>query len=351
MSDAMKALEVRGAGEMVLLDVPRPPAGPGEAVVQVAYCGICGSDFPRYFDGAVHQVPQTLGHEFSGVVVDVGPGADRVEPGQRVAVAPLIPCRSCPSCASGRPALCRSYSFVGSRRQGALAEYVSVPASNLVPIPDGVTLRDAALIEPLTVAIHGVDRAKYTDDSRVVVYGAGVIGLLTVMVLKAQNVKEVIAVDVRPEKLALATALGADAAVLGGDLEDFFADHEAPSVGIETAGHPATQVQAVKYCANGGQVVYVGTCTRDVTFPAETFERVLRGELTLTGSWMSYSAPFPGYEWSTAVELIASGAINVDQLVSKVYRLEDGAQPFHDVRDSGGGLLKVLYNVGERHAP
>lgn len=316
-------------------------------LLQVAFCGICGSDFPRYFDGEVHQAPQTLGHEFSGVVTDIGSDVSGIDIGQRAAVAPLVPCHECEACTSGRPALCRRYSFIGSRRQGALADYVAVPAANLVPLPGSVSLRDGALIEPLTVAIHGIDRATYDDNSVVVVFGAGVIGLLTVLVLKARGIKTVIAVDVNPEKLRLAESLGADAAVLGTELATFVAEHGAPTVSIETAGHPATQVQAVEIAARGGQVVYVGTCTRDVTFSAETFERVLRGELVLTGSWMSYSAPFPGDEWTTAVDLVANGSIDLGPLVSRVYRLDDVAQPFHDIRSAQGGLLKVLYAVGE----
>lgn len=348
MTTTMKALEVHAASQMELVDIDIPTPGAGEVLVRVAYCGICGSDFPRYFDGAVHAFPQTLGHEFSGVVERVGDEVTQWNPGDRVVVAPLVPCLTCEQCQQGRPALCTRYSFVGSRQQGALAEYVSVPARNLVQIPDALSLRDAALVEPLTIAIHGIDRVPLRTGARVAVFGAGVIGLLTVMVLKARGAEHVIAIDVQQDKLALAKQLGADDVVLGldGGTGEYFATNPAPDICIETAGHPATQVNAVEYCGKGGSVVFVGTSTRDVIFPPESFEKILRGELTVTGSWMSYSAPFPGYEWTAAVDMIATGKVDVEPLISHVYSLRDAARPFEDVKSARGKLLKVLYKPG-----
>lgn len=344
----MKALAVTDTRTMDLVPLDRPEPGPGEALVRVAYCGICGSDFPRYFDGAVHSFPQTLGHEFSGTVETVGAGVETASPGDRVAVAPLVPCGQCPSCQAGAPALCNQYSFVGSRQQGGLAEYVVVPARNLVQLPDGVSLRDAALVEPLTIALHGISRVNLQPGARVAVFGAGVIGLLTVMALKALGAGHVTAIDIQEDKLVLARELGADATVLalGTGIEDHFATEAAPEVCLETAGHPSTQTAAVQHCAKGGSVVFIGTSTRTVSFEPEVFERILRGELTITGSWMSYSAPFPGAEWTTAVRLLAEGSVSVEPLVSRVYSLEDGAQAFEDIRDARGQLLKVLYAPG-----
>lgn len=347
----MRALEVHGAEDMVLTDLPRPEAGPGEVLVRVAYCGICGSDFPRYFDGAVHATPQTLGHEFSGTIVDTGAGVTERSNGQRVAVAPLVPCGACAPCEAGRPALCKQYSFVGSRQQGALADYVAVPAGNTMPIPDHLSLRDAALVEPLTVAIHGVERATLDPAEPALVFGAGVIGLLTVMVLRSRGVTDVVAVDVHDDKLDLARRFGATATVRAEQIDDYLTSHPRPALVIETAGTPITQEQSVRICADAGQVVFVGTAHRDVTFPAKSFERLLRGELRVTGSWMSYSAPFPGAEWDSAVELLASASVPVAELVSREYDLSDASLPFEDIRRSGGRLLKILYRIAGEETP
>lgn len=342
-------LAVTATADMPLLELEQPlqaPA-PGEVTVAVAYCGICGSDFPRYFDGAVHAFSQTLGHEFSGVVVALGEGVTGVEIGTHVAVAPLVPCHTCPACTAGNYSLCPNYSFIGSRRQGALATHVDAPAANLVVLPPTMPLRHAALVEPLTVAIHGLERADYTGVDHVTVLGAGVIGLLTVQALRARGIPHITAVDVQPDKLALARSLGADETILGTDAD---LRGPAPQVCIETAGHPATQVHAIRTVSRGGQVVYVGTCTRPVTFPAEDLELILRGELRVTGAWMSYSAPFPGHEWTHAVDLLSSGAVDADTMISREFPLSSGADAFHAVRNASGSLLKVLYSIGGERA-
>ncbi|MDR1077443.1 MAG: galactitol-1-phosphate 5-dehydrogenase [Propionibacteriaceae bacterium] len=340
----MRLLQVQGPQDMPLVAAPRPVPGAGEVLIAVAYCGICGSDFPRYFDGAVHAFPQTLGHEFSGVVAETGPGVTGVAVGRRVVVAPLVPCHRCPRCQAGRPALCAQYSFIGSRRQGALAEFVTAPARNLVPLPAAVSLRDGALVEPLTVALHALGQVPLVAGATAAVFGVGVIGLLTVAALKAQGAGRVVAVDTHPDKLALAAELGADDLVLGSEVDSFFAQTAAPQLSVETAGHPITQAQAVAHTGPAGQVVFVGTCTRDVTFRADQFERILRGELSLHGSWMSYSDPFPGREWTAAVDLMAQTPA-LSALVSQVYSLEDGPRPFLDIQRAGGGRLKALYRI------
>lgn len=343
----MRQLSVVGVEEMELIEAPRPVPAPHEVLIDVAYVGICGSDFPRYFEGGVHAFPQVLGHEFSGTVVEVGEEAAGIAPGDRVAVAPLVPCGTCDQCETGHPALCRQYSFIGSRQQGALAENVAVPAKNCVVLPEGVSLRDAALIEPLTVALHGLARVPIPFGSHVAVFGAGVIGLLATAVLAASGTGRITCIDISDSKLELARRFGATDAVLneGSALDDHFTAVGAPDVCIELAGLPQTQVQSLTTCRKGGAVVFVGTGHRDVTFTPRQFESILRGELWVTGAWMSYSAPFPGEEWRQAVRLLAEKRIDVGQLVSRVYSLEEGAQPFHDVRDARGDLLKVLYRV------
>ena len=155
----MKALVIEADKVLTYKEIPVPELKADEVLVKVRACGICGSDIPRVLHGGTHFYPITVGHEFSGEVAKLGLNVKDVKLGARVTVAPLIPCSHCSECEQGLPAMCTHYSFIGSRQQGAMAEYVAVPAKNLIPIADNVTFEQAATIEPTTVAIHGVERA------------------------------------------------------------------------------------------------------------------------------------------------------------------------------------------------
>lgn len=249
----------------------------------------------------------------------------------------------------GSPALSSSYSFLGSRENGAMAEYVVVKAENLLVLPETVTLAEAALIEPLTVAIHGIERIVLPAGEHVCVLGAGTIGIMTILALKARGAGKVTAIDINDEKLAFAKKIGADDTInsLKEDPVSYASKHGKPGAVIETAGVPSAQEQAVALVEKKGKIVFVGTASGDVTFPAATFEKILREELEITGSWMSYSGPFPGYEWQAAIDYIASGKIDVKPLIHDVFKLEDGDKPFQAMKDPDNHSIKLLYQIAE----
>lgn len=350
MSSQLKAVAVTGRQELTVTDID-PICGPDEVLVRVAYCGICGSDIPRYFDGAVHNIPQVLGHEFSGVVAEVGADVTTATVGDRVAVAPLVPCHDCSECRAGRPSLCPNYSFIGSRRQGALADLVAVPAVNLVPLGD-LSLKVGALVEPLTVAIHGVERAEVIPGEPVAVLGGGVIGLLAVLTLRDKGAGPITVLDVDPRNLEVALKLGAAYAVnvLTDDVEAHFAANGAPVLTVETAGVPPTQRQALTITARRGTVVYVGTAHQDLTLGPKVFEHILRHELTVRGSWMSYSAPFPGHEWTDAVRILGSGLVDPEILITHEVPLPEAVRGFEAMRSRDEHRLKVMFRVGGERA-
>lgn len=343
----MKTLEVVGKAQMILNELEKPKLESDKVLVKVAYCGVCGSDLPRYFEGGVHAFPQVLGHEFSGIVEAVGADVSDFISGDRVAVAPLIPCGKCDACQKGEPAMCSHYSFIGSREQGAMAEYVAVPAKNCVKVPESLSLKEAALLEPLTVAIHGVERIKLRAGVSVMVLGAGTIGLLTLLALRARGVGEITVVDLNEKKLAIAQKIGADQLVNPNTcpLEDYFKTHDLPEIVIETAGSALTQVQAIRFIQKRGQISYVGTSTKEVVLSPVDFEKILRGELEITGSWMSYSAPFPGFEWTAGLRYMAEKEINVKPLITGIYSLEDLEKPFKEMVKKDSGHVKVLYGI------
>lgn len=350
MTTQLKAVAVTGRQELTITEIS-PTVAPDEVLVRVAYCGICGSDVPRYFDGAVHNFPQVLGHEFSGVVAEIGAEVTTAQVGDRVAVAPLVPCHECSECRAGRPSLCPNYSFIGSRRQGALADLVAVPAVNLVPLGD-LSLKVGALVEPLSVAIHGVERADVIPGAPAAVLGGGVIGLLAVLTLRDKGAGPITVVDVDPRSLEMALRLGAAHAVNGAsdDLAAHFDAVGAPMLTVETAGVPPTQRQALAITARRGTVVYVGTAHQDLVLSPKVFEFMLRHELTVRGSWMSYSAPFPGHEWTDAVRILGSGLIDPELLITHEVPLPEAVRGFEAMRSRDEHRLKVMFRVGGEEA-
>lgn len=346
MTSSMHSMAVVGRQEIADTVSVIPTVGSDEVLVRVAYCGICGSDVPRFFDGAVHAFPQVLGHEFSGVVDVIGEAVSGIGVGERVTVAPLVPCHSCDQCAQGHLSLCPRYSFIGSRQSGALAEFVVVPAANVVPIGD-LDLRVGALIEPLTVAIHAVDRGPDVRGLDVAVLGGGVIGLMSVIVLRDRGARSITVVDIDDWVLEMGLQFGATATV-NSEREDVlghFAEAGAPHVVIETAGAAQTRAQAIEITAKRGTAVYVGTPSRDLTLSPKQFEQILRKEITLTGSWMSYSAPFPGREWQEAPRLLASAATDPAAIITHEFSLTDIASGFSAMRDRSAHRLKVMFRV------
>ena len=253
----MKALTVTGIKEFELKEIPIPKVTSDKVLIEVAYVGICGSDLPRYFEGGVHRFPQVLGHEFSGKIVEIGNQVTNLKVGDRVAVAPLIPDETTNGYLKGEPAMAERYSFIGSREQGAMAEFVAVPAKNVVKVPDELSLKEAAVLEPLTVAIHGIDRVNLLSGDEVVVLGAGTIGLLTLVALRARGVGNITVVDINDHKLELAKKVGADVVVNPNEtaINEYFEQNRKPRVVIETAGSAITQRQAIEIVEKRGSVV------------------------------------------------------------------------------------------------
>lgn len=342
----MKALVIEGVNILTYKDVPTPNIKSDEVLVKVKACGICGSDISRAKNGGVHFYPIIVGHEFSGEIVAVGDSVAKDIIGQRVTVAPLVPCFNCENCYKGKPAMCQHYSFIGSRQNGAMAQYVAVPAKNIIPIADNVSFEAAACIEPITVAIHGIERAGAIDSGKsAIVYGCGTIGILTLQCLKAKGLERVYVIDIDDHKLALAKNLGAYEVLNSTkiDIPAYFAEHGKVDYVYETAGVNILQAQVIGLVKKCGTVVYIGTAHRDVTIPAKTFEQILRGELQITGSWQSFSTPFPGHEWIAAVEYLQSGKVKVDKIITHKFPLSAGMEAFDTLVNKQNGALKVMY--------
>lgn len=345
----MRAAVLRAQRDVVVAEIPTPVPGPGEALVRVQLTGVCGSDIPRVLSDGAHFYPLVLGHEIAGEVAAVGDASDEALVGRRVAVAPLLPCHHCDQCTQGRFAQCPNYSFIGSRVDGGLAEFLVAPVRNLTLVHDSVPFRDIAFFEPSTVALHGLRRAGYRGGEDVIILGAGTIGLFTMQWAKILGARRVAVVDVNPARLATATELGADAAFDSRD--PGFSDAVRSWQGgtgfgyvFETAGQNATMAMAFQLAAAHASVCFIGTSHRDLAFDRGTFELLNRKEIMLTGSWMSYSAPFPGPEWTLTAECVADGRLRIiDELVHGIFPLEDVMSAFQLFDQPGAVTGKLLF--------
>ena len=340
----MKALRLDEPLRFSYVDVPPPAVGDEDVLVAVQACGICGSDL-HGFDGTSGRrtPPLILGHEAAGVVAAVGSRAGAWREGDRVTFESTFFCGSCRACSAGRHNLCErrevlGASFAGHRRDGAFAELVVVPGRSLVRLPDGLTFERAAFGEPLAVALHAVGLAGDVEGATVAVVGTGVIGLLLVQALRLAGAGRTIGLDLDDGRLDLARRLGADAALRADhpDVERDVAaltDGRGADVVIEAVGVSETIRAAVTLTRRGGTVVLVGNLVPVAELP---LQEVVTRELTLRGACASSG------ELETAVELLASGAVDCDPLISAIAPLHEGQLWFDRLHAGTSGLVKVI---------
>lgn len=344
----MKAGVLYAKDDMRYEEYPDPVVNAGEVLVKVKATGICGSDIPRVLGNGAHYYPIVLGHEFSGEVVEVGEGVTTVSPGDRVAGVPLVPCLKCEDCQKGDYSLCKNYSFIGSRVQGSFADYVKMPERNVVKFDPSVSYEQGAFFEPSTVALHGLNRLDYKGGQDVAILGGGTIGLFTAQWAKIFGAKRVFVFDIDNDRLALAKKLGADVTIntLDPDFKEKvkeLTDKRGFGYVYETAGVDVTMKLAFELAANKAGVCFIGTPTRDITFTPSLFENINRKEFILTGSWMSYSAPFPGKEWTLTAHYFSTGELKFDDsLIFKKLPMSEISQGFDMYKVPGMVKGKII---------
>lgn len=344
----MKAGVVHAREDIRYEEIEKPVPKEGQVLIKVKYTGICGSDVPRVNGDACHFFPNVLGHEFSGTVEELGEGVTSLKPGDRVAGVPLVPCMKCEDCQKGNYSLCRHYSFIGSREFGSFAEYVVVPEANAVKFSPDVSFEQGAFFEPATVALHGLERLQYTGGKTVAILGGGTIGMFVMQWAKIFGAKEAVVFDIAPERLELGRRLGATAGI--NTLEvDFMeqamklTDQKGFDYVYETAGNTITMKMAFALAANKAGVCFVGTPTKELSFTVDEWENMNRKEFNLTGSWMSYSAPFPGHEWELTSHYFQTGALKFDEsFIFKKIPLSQIGEAFEMYKTPGAVKGKIL---------
>ena len=350
--NTMKAAVLNQPGDISLADVPVPTPTAGEALVEVIACGVCGSDLARMLHKGTYRFPLICGHEFSGRVVELGAEVTGVQIGDLVSVPPMIPCFRCDQCQQGRFSLCEDYDYFGSRRDGAYAQFVAVPATNLFRMPEGLDPRAAAMIDPAAIALHALRRTKLTVGSKVCVVGAGPIGLFAVQWARLSGAAEVVAIDLSDEKCKMAVQAGADHAERDRDS----ALSHAPDgfdVIFESAGVPVAVDMAVSMAGRHGEVTFVGIPNAPVTLAEATFNRFLRFEISLHGAWNSFLAPFPGEEWTNAAHFLNRGDLAWEFMITHETGLDQVATLIPAMGERSIFSSKVLFmpSNGQPAAP
>lgn len=340
----MRAAVLYAPGDLRVEDAPVPVCGPGDVLVRVKAAGVCGSDLDRVMTTGTYSFPTIPGHEFCGVVEKTGAGVSRFSVGDRVVVAPILPCFACEFCQRGQYGQCDDYNYLGSRTNGGFAEYVAAPERNLVPLPDNVSFSYGAMVEPAAVTLHGMMRIGINAGDAVAVLGCGALGLFAVQFAKILGATRIIAVDVAEDKLAIARRVGATETINAKDVDPVRAILEKGPVDVaaETAGTPTTQVQAIETARKHGRVLCLGTAHGDVAIPPKVFEHIVRNEVTLTGAWNSFSAPFPGREWRAVVDYLENGSLLMEPLLSHTASLEELPERIRGMKDRKFAYAKVI---------
>jgi len=346
MSDTMKAGVMHAPGDIRVEEVPIPSVGPLDVLLKVAACGVCGSDIQRMnFSGAYFH-PIICGHEFSGWVVELGGEVEDFALGDLVTVPPLLPCRECESCREGSFSLCEAYDYFGSRRDGAYAQFVTVPGNNALKLPADLDPRAAAMMDPSAIALHAILRTQLKAGMSVAVIGAGPIGLFAVQWARLKGATSVLAVDLNEEKAQMALKAGATLTASSAD-QALSQAGRGFDVVIESAGAVASIALAVRLAARKGEVAFIGIPNRPVEFDKDTFSHFLRFEISLHGCWNSFSAPFPGLEWQQSAEKLSSGELKWEFMITHELGLEELPKMMKDLADRTVFSSKVLFLPNE----
>lgn len=348
----MKAWVLHGPGDLRFEDVSEPYFADGDrekAIIRVKACGVCGSDIPRIFKTGAHRHPLIPGHEFAGEVVSVTEDTDPSLIGKRVGVFPLIPCKKCALCMDKKYEMCRDYDYLGSRSDGGFAEFVKVPVWNLIELPETVTFETAAMLEPMAVAVHairqsGIDKEK--EPGKALVIGLGTIGLFVAMFLHGAGYSVTgIGNKEEQKKIFTGSGMGEDRFIRSEDSRNESTARDSLSECkyiFECVGKNESYEQAVSLASPGSTVVTVGNPASDMTLGREIYWKILRNQLTIRGTWNSSFTHEPMDDWHYVLDVLSSGQITPEKMISHRLRLKDLSEGLDIMKDKKEYYTKVM---------
>ena len=344
----MKALLLSDYSRLDVVEVPMPRPGPEEVLVKVQACGICGSDVHGYDGSSGRRLPPlVMGHEASGVVAAAGANVTDLSEGEHVTFDSTVYCGKCPYCQRGEVNLCEFREVLGVatpdfKRHGAFAEYIVVPRRIVHSLPDDLPFSDAAMVEPLSVAVHAVKLSEVPANGTALIVGAGMIGLLVLQALWEAGCASVIVSDVDDTRLQLAKDLGATVAI-NAKAADTVAEvrrHTSDmgvDVALEAVGSTPTIRTAIESVRRGGTVTLIGNIAPTVEIPLQV---IVSRQIRLQGTAASAG------EYPECIDMLARGKVNLKPLISMVAPLEEGAQWFERLHAREANLMKVILKPG-----
>ncbi len=348
MGMSMKAYVLHGINDIRLEDTAMPDVREDEVLVKVRAAGICGSDIPRIYVTGAYSHPLIPGHEFSGVVEAAAGECGREWIGKRVGVYPLIPCGECVPCRRRQYEMCRNYNYLGSRCNGGFAEYVAVPVRNLIELPAGIGFEEAAMLEPMAVAVHAIRQINLAGHETVAVIGLGTIGLLLTMFLRDMGMERILAVGNKDFQKNMVAKQGISA-------EDYCdsrlepvdewlqraSGNGGPDVIFECVGKQETVACAVRNVTAGGKVQLIGNPASDILLERNLYWKILRNQLTVKGSWNSSFTHDESDDWHYVLSRLAEKRIDPRQYITQSYPLERLEEGFHIMRDKSQEYVKI----------
>lgn len=349
----MKAWVLHGINDIQYNEVPEPKVSDNEVLVKVKAAGICGSDIQRIYETGAHRMPLIPGHEFAGEVVKLGSQIESEWLHRRVGVFPLMPCGKCAPCRKRQYEMCRSYGYLGSRSDGGFAEYVSVPVKNLMKLPDSVSYEEAAMLEPMAVAVHALRKGtvdcSLEKNAVVAVCGLGTIGLLLVMFLLEAGYRNLYVIGNKESQKEKATMLGVPSErYCDGRQQDVSEWLNERTGGVELffecVGKNEILSWGVDSAAPSAEIVLVGNPYSDMLLDRDIYWKILRNQLTVRGTWNSSFTGEDEDDWNYVMRRLETQNVSPKKLVSHrlpLEQLQQGLVVMHDKREDYG---KVMIN-------
>ncbi len=344
----MKAAVLVENKRIIISEIESKKPSNTEARVKIFSCGICGSDVPRYFENGARHYPLILGHEFFGQVIEIGKDVKNITTGDYVVGIPLVPGMKCEDCKNGDYSLCKNYKFIGSSLDGAYSEELTISSSNLFKIPKEVADENCALFEPATVALHGIKLINDISNKKVAVIGGGTIGEFTALWSQIYKAEKTILFTHRPGNEDVYKKIGIkNYDIINDDYKNVLYKYTSGGgfdIVFDSAGTNKSIISSLNLLKNHGKLCLIGTPTDTIVFTKKEWEIINRKELTIIGSWMSYSAPFPGTEWEETRDALLNKKLSFsDNYFAKKFLLCEVESAFDYIyRKKEGKIGRVL---------